>query len=118
MFVLSFVYSAEVLSRKSKSYRLVSLLCTAAKILGRLILPELTEHLPIPNFQHRFSKNHSTVSALNGPNQDMTRGLNQKKPAVELSFFKLTSKASAMVSHDKILNDLKKSSLPPLSNAG
>ena len=88
MFVLSFVYSAEVLSRKSKSYRLVSLLCTAAKILGRLILPELTEHLPIPNFQHGFSKNHS---ALNDLNHDMTRGLNQKKPAVELSFFKLTS---------------------------
>ena len=99
---------------ESKSYRPVSLLCPAAKILERLILPELTEHLPIPNFQHGFRKNHSTVSALNDLNQDITRGFNQKKPADRTVLLQIDlSKAFDMVSHDKLLNDLNKSTLPP-----
>ena len=38
----------------STSYRPVSLLCPAAKIMERLILPILQTHLPIPTFQHGF----------------------------------------------------------------
>jgi hypothetical protein len=99
---------------ESKSYRPVSLLCPAAKILERLILPELTEHLPIPNFPHGFRKNHSTSSALNDLNQDITRGFNQKKPADRTVLLQIDlSKAFDMVSHDKLLNDLNKSTLPP-----
>ncbi len=64
----------------SKSYRPVSLLCPAIKILERLILPTLDEHLPIPDFQHGFRKSHSTISALNDFNQQVTFGLNQKRP--------------------------------------
>ena len=37
---------------ESGSYRPVSLLCPAIKILERLVLPTLQEHLPIPTFQH------------------------------------------------------------------
>ena len=56
-------------AEESTSYRPVSLLCPAIKILERLILPTLTEHLPIPDHQHGFRKQHSTVTALNDLNQ-------------------------------------------------
>ena len=41
-------------AEESSSYRPVSLLCPAIKILERIILPSLTEHLPIPDIQHGF----------------------------------------------------------------
>ena len=44
-------------AQESNSYQPVSLLCPAIKILERLILPIMTEHLPIPDFQHGFRKN-------------------------------------------------------------
>jgi hypothetical protein len=36
----------------------VSLLCPPIKILERLILPIMTEHLPVPEFQHGLRKDH------------------------------------------------------------
>ena len=43
-------------SEDSSSYRPVSLLCPAIKVLEGLILPTLMEHLPIPDIQHGFRK--------------------------------------------------------------
>ena len=71
---------------ESTSFRPVSLLCPSVKVLERLILPTLNEHLNIPDFQHGFRSNHSTVSALNDLNQDIIEGFTQKKPASQLYF--------------------------------
>ena len=98
----------------SKSYRPVSLLCPAIKILERLILPVLNENLPIPNFQHGFRAQHSTVTALNNLNIDIADGFNEKKPPARTVLLQIDlSKAFDMVSHSKLLQDLNNSTLPP-----
>ena len=98
----------------SNSYRPVSLLCPAIKILERLILPTLTEHLNVPDIQHGFRSEHSTVTALHDFNQAIAEGFNQKKPAHRTVLLQLDlSKAFDMVSHDKLMKDLNNSTLPP-----
>ena len=100
---------------ESSSYRPVSLLCPAIKILEKLFLPTLQENLPIPSFQHGFRANHSTISALNMLNQDITSGFNHKpKPAKRTVLLQLDlSKAFDMVNLDKLLSGLNNSTLPP-----
>ena len=91
---------------ESKSYRPVSLLCPAIKIMERLILPTLTQHLPVPDIQHGFRKDHSTVTALHEFNQQIAQGFNQRKPAHRTVLLQLDlSKAFDMVSHNKLLKD-------------
>ena len=97
----------------SKSYRPVSLLCPAVKILERLLLPTLNEHLPIPDFQHGFRKSHSTITALNDFNQHVCNGMNQKRPPDRTILLQIDlSKAFDMVSHNKLLKDLNNTTLP------
>ena len=99
---------------ESKSYRPVSLLCPAIKILERLILPTLTETLPIPDFQHGFRKKHSTVTALHDFNQAIAKGFNKKLPPDRTILLQIDmSKAFDMVSHNKLLKDLHNTNLPP-----
>ena len=99
---------------ESNSYRPVSLLCPAIKVFERLILPALDQHLPVPEVQHGFRKQHSTVTALNDFNQDVCRGFNQRKPAHRTVLLQLDlSKAFDMVSHNKLLKDLNTTTLPP-----
>ena len=103
----------------SKSYRPVSLLCPAIKILERLILPVLNENLPIPNFQHGFRAQHSTVTALNNLNIDIADGFNEKKPPARTVLLQIDlSKAFDMVSHSKLLQDMKTQPFPPPSKDG
>ena len=98
----------------SNSYRPVSLLCPAIKIMERVILPILDECLPVPDVQHGFRKMHSTVTALHDFNQDICRGFNKKKPSQRTILLQLDlSKAFDMVSHDKLLADIHLSNLPP-----
>ena len=97
----------------SKSYRPVSLLCPAIKILERLLLPTLNEHLPIPEFQHGFRPSHSTITALNDFNTHVTTGFNQKRPPDRTILLQIDlSKAFDMVNHNKLLTDLNNTSLP------
>ena len=99
---------------ESTSYRPVSLLCPAIKILERLILPTLTENLPIPDIQHGFRKNHSTVSALHDFSKAVSDGFNKRKPPDRTVLLQIDlSKAFDMVSHEKLLADLQNSDLPP-----
>ena len=99
--------------QESNSYRPVSLLCPAIKILERLILPTLNNSLNIPVFQHGFRKNHSTVSALNDFNDQVASGFNKNRPPDRTVLLQIDlSKAFDMVSHDKLLNDLNQSDLP------
>ena len=62
------------------SYRPISLLCSAAKVLESLILPTINNFLqPAPD-QHGFRPDHSTTSALLQMTTDIAMGFNQRKP--------------------------------------
>ena len=62
-----------------KSYRPVSLLSPLVKALETLLLPTLTEHLPVVAHQHGFRKARSTTTALYEIDCHITRGLNKRK---------------------------------------
>ena len=103
----------------STSYRPVSLLCPAVKILEQLILPTLTKHLPIPAHQHGFRAKHSTIIALDVNNQQISQGFNKRKPANRTVLLMIDlSKEFNMVSHEKLLKDLIRSTLPESIKAG
>lgn len=98
---------------ESKSYRPVSLLCPAIKILERLVLPTLEEHLEIPDFQHGFRAKHSTMTALHDLNQAIATGFNQDLPPDRTLLVQLDlSKAFDMVSHNKLIKDINETNLP------
>ena len=100
-------------TQESTSFRPVSLLCPSIKILERVLLPTLTDKLPVPAFQHGFRKQHSTVTALHEFNQSIANGFNQKKPANRTLLLQLDlSKAFDMVAHEKLLDDIHNSPLP------
>ena len=62
------------------SYRPISFLCPAAKVLESLILPTINKYLqPAPD-QHGFRPDHSTTSALLQMTTDIAMGFNQRKP--------------------------------------
>ena len=64
----------------SSSYRPISLLCPAVKVLERLLLPTLNEHLAPANHQHGFRRQRSTVTALLPLVTTIADGLKQPKP--------------------------------------
>jgi len=97
----------------SSSYRPISLLCPAAKVLERLILPSLQEHLLTHPTQHGFKSSHSTTSALLPLVNSISNGFNQKVPpkrtvAVAIDF----SKAFDCIPHSPLLTKISNSSLP------
>ena len=62
------------------SYRHISLLCPAAKVLESLILPTINKYIqPAPD-QHGFRPDHSTTSALLQMTTYIAMGDNQRKP--------------------------------------
>ena len=62
------------------SFRPISLLCPAAKVLESLIIPTINKYLqPAPD-QHGFRPDHSTTSALLHMTTDIAIGFNQRKP--------------------------------------
>ena len=101
-------------SSQGISYRPISLLCPAAKVLEALILPSINEHLSPALDQHGFRPRHSTTSALLQLTTDIENGFNQRKPphrtvcvAVDLTA------AFDTVSHDILISKIAGSSLPP-----
>ena len=57
------------------SYRPISLLCPAAKVLESLILPTINKYLQPAPYQHGFRPDHATTSALLQMTTDIaTRG--------------------------------------------
>ena len=94
------------------SYRLISLLCPAVKILERLLLPYLVEALDTRVSQHGFKPRHSCVSAILPLVSRITEGFNMRKPpgrtvavAVDIS------KAFDSVSHVRLLEMIHQSRL-------
>ena len=98
---------------QATSYRPISLICPAAKVLEALVLPTLNRHLhPAPD-QHGFRPGHSTTSALLNLTTDIVTGFNQKKPpnrtvcvAVDLTA------AFDTVSHNTLISKIASSTLP------
>ena len=62
------------------SYRPISLLCPAVKILERTILNRIKHLLPSPTHQHGFKPLHSTTTALTHISQFIQEGICKKKP--------------------------------------
>ena len=95
------------------SYRPISLLCPAAKLMETLILTTVNTHL-LPAFdQHGFRPGHSTTSALLQLTSDVATGFNQRKPphltvcvAVDLTV------AFDTVNHNALLSNIVSSTLP------
>ena len=86
------------------SYRPVSLLCPASKVLEKLIHPYLQEAFALDDSQHGFRPRRSTTSALLPLTTTVADGFNEAKPpkrtvvaAVDLS------KAFDSVNHDILL---------------
>ena len=95
------------------SYRPISLLCPAVKVLESLILPTINKYLkPAPD-QHGFRPDHSSTSALLQMTTDIAIGFGQRKPsdrticvAVDLSA------AFDTVCHINLLSKINRSQLP------
>ena len=91
------------------SYRPVSLLCPAVKILEACILPILQFHLTPEPHQHGLRPLHSTTTALLEISSAVADGFNQKKPADRTV---LATLAFDMVCHRTLLEKLSRTSLP------
>ena len=103
-------------SSQGTSYRPISLICPAAKVLEALILPTVNAHLLPADDQHGFRPGHSTTSALLQLTTDIATGFNQKKPphrtvcvAVDLTA------AFDTVSHNVLISKISRSTLPEVT---
>ena len=92
---------------EGKSYRPISLLSPAAKILEKLILPELSEAINLKDHQHGFRKHRSTVTALQEVNHHIASGLNKFKPCDRTVLVALDlSRAFDTVDHEQLFADI------------
>ena len=96
------------------SYRPISLLCPAAKVLEALILPSINEFISPAIDQHGFRPRHSTTSALLQLTTDIETGFNQLKPPQHTVCVAIDLTAAFdTVSHDTLISKIAGSSLPP-----
>jgi len=95
------------------SYRPISLLCPAAKILEALLLPELSLHFTLADHQHGFRQHRSTTTALTEITTVISDNLNSKRPHLRTIVVALDlSKAFDMVDLGILLSDILNSTLP------
>ena len=95
------------------SYRPITLLSPIAKVLERLLLPTIQQHLKPHEHQHGFRKHHSTTTALTTITDDIAQGFNQLKPERTLLLAVDLSKAFDMVNLQKLISKIQQSTLPP-----
>ena len=103
-------------SSQGTSYRPISLICPAAKVLEALILPTVNAHLLPADDQHGLRPGHSTTSALLQLTTDISTGFNQNKPphrtvcvAVDLTA------AFDTVSHNVLISKISRSTFPEVT---
>ena len=97
----------------STSYRPISLLCPAAKVMEALLLPTVNNHLLPSTDQHGFRPGLSTTFALLQLTSDIPTGFNQRTPphrtvcvAVDLTA------AFDTVYHNVLLSTIVRTTLP------
>lgn len=97
---------------QGSSYRPISLLCPAVKILERLLLPHLTASLSTSSSQHGFKPGHSTVTALLPLSHQIATGLNSRRPPARTVAAAIDlSKAFDSVDHPLLLSMISESTL-------
>ena len=96
---------------QGSSYRPISILCPAAKVFERLLLPQLNS-LPLSPIQHGFRAAHSTTTALLPLVNQVAQGFNKTRPERTTTMAIDLSKAFDMVNHTKLLSALNSSNLP------
>ncbi|KAK3890060.1 hypothetical protein Pcinc_005975 [Petrolisthes cinctipes] len=62
------------------SHRPITLLCTPSKIIERLIITQITPHIPLASTQHGFRPLHSTNTLLTDLTQRIYDGINSDRP--------------------------------------
>ena len=97
----------------STSYRPISLLCLAAKVMEALQLPTINNHLLPSADPHGFRPGHSTTSALLQLMSDIATGLNQRKPPHHTVCVSVDLTAEFdTVDHNVLLSKIVRSTLP------
>ena len=96
------------------SYRPISLLCPASKVMERLMLPLILPHLHTSDSQHGYRAKRSTTTALLPLAHQIASGINQNRPphrtvATAVDF----SKAFDTVNHTALLSDICESTMEP-----
>ena len=101
---------------EGKSYRPISLLSPSAKVLEKIILPDIAAKVPLKTHQHGFRKLHSTTtSALQEVNFHIRRGLNMKAPCNRTVLVAIDlSRAFDTVCHEKLLFDILNLDISPI----
>ncbi|MCP4061384.1 MAG: hypothetical protein GY738_29760 [Pseudoalteromonas sp.] len=98
----------------STSYRPISLLCPAAKVLERLLLPYLKQSLSTHPTQHGFKPLHSTTSSLLNLSTTIANGFNQNIPPSRTTVASIDlSKAFDCIPIHLLLQKISSSNLHP-----
>ena len=88
------------------SYRPVSILSPIARLVERIILPEIQEATNLPASQHGFRKNHSTITAVTTLTEKVINGFNQRRPPLRTVAVALDLKRAFDTVHLDKLNKL------------
>ena len=95
-------------SNLGPSYRPVSLLSPAIKILEALLLPSINDAVKLAPHQHGFRKGRSTCTALQAIINHVHTGLNRKKPSHRTVSVAIDlSRAFDTVDHQILLDDIQ-----------
>ena len=98
--------------KQGTSYRPVSLLCPASKVLEKLLYTKILPHINLSKIQHGFRPGHSTVTALLPLVHQVAAGLNQNYPIHRtVSMAVDFSKAFDTVNHTVLLSDLNNTNM-------
>lgn len=99
---------------KAKSYRPIALLSPLAKLVEKLLLPEVQSSIPLADHQHGFREGRSTVTALNVITHKIGEGFNKRKPCDRTVLVALDLTAAFdTVSIDVLLEDIYSTSMQP-----